>query len=161
MGTSTGYMNQVNVQFQAIGVRGISILFASGDAGVWGRSGRGSRFNPDFPCGSAFVTAVGGTNFVTDSIGDEAAWYNGGGGFSDTFARPSYQEAAVSAYLKDSSAALPPPGTSMPQAADTPTWLPSEARRRLTASTLVPSQASQGLPLQALSSLASSLCSTT
>merc|ERR1711935_1107749 len=68
----------------------------------------GTRFAPDFPCGSAFVTAVGGTDFVTTSIGDEMAWSDGGGGFSDTFARPSYQEAAVSAYLQDPSAALPP-----------------------------------------------------
>ena len=34
---------------EAIGARGISILFASGDQGVWGRSGRGSKFHPDFP----------------------------------------------------------------------------------------------------------------
>jgi len=106
--TSTEYMQQVNTQFQAIGARGISILFASGDQGVWGRSGRGSKFHPDFPGGSPYITAVGGTDFAGDDIGDETAWPEGGGGFSDTFARPSYQQDAVSAYLKDPSAALPP-----------------------------------------------------
>eukprot|EP00657_Telonema_sp_P-1_P000783 TRINITY_DN1152_c0_g1_i1.p1 TRINITY_DN1152_c0_g1~~TRINITY_DN1152_c0_g1_i1.p1 ORF type:complete len:214 (+),score=63.23 TRINITY_DN1152_c0_g1_i1:270-911(+) len=98
--TSVDYMNQVNVQLQAIGTRGISILFASGDQGVWGRSGMGAKFNPDFPGGSPYVTAVGGTDFVTTNIGDETAWASGGGGFSDTFARPSFQDDAVSAYLK-------------------------------------------------------------
>jgi tripeptidyl-peptidase-1 len=106
--TSTDYMNQVNVQFQAIGARGISILFASGDQGVWGRSGRGAKFHPDFPGGSPYITVVGGTDFAGDTIGDETAWASGGGGFSDTFTRPSYQEAAVSSYLKDPSASLPP-----------------------------------------------------
>eukprot|EP00656_Telonema_subtile_P024101 TRINITY_DN2595_c0_g2_i1.p1 TRINITY_DN2595_c0_g2~~TRINITY_DN2595_c0_g2_i1.p1 ORF type:complete len:571 (+),score=160.80 TRINITY_DN2595_c0_g2_i1:188-1900(+) len=104
--TSTDYMNQVNVQFQAIGVRGISVLFASGDQGVWGRSGRGSKFNPDFPGASPYITTVGGTDFAGTDIGDETAWASGGGGFSDTFARPSYQADVVAAYLKDPS--LPP-----------------------------------------------------
>ena len=45
--TSTAYMNSVNVQFQKAGTRGLSVLFASGDQGVWGRSGTlGRRFHP-------------------------------------------------------------------------------------------------------------------
>jgi len=106
--TSTAYMEQVNTQLQLIGTKGISVLFASGDQGVWGRSGQGSRFNPDFPGGSPYVTAVGGTDFTGSDIGDETAWSAGGGGFSDTFARPSWQEDLVSAYLKNSEAKLPP-----------------------------------------------------
>jgi len=106
--TGASYMNQVNLQFQQIGARGISVLFASGDQGVWGRSGRGGKFNPDFPGASPYVTTVGGTDFATDQIGDEMAWTSGGGGFSDTFPRPSYQDAAVKAYLGDADAKLPP-----------------------------------------------------
>jgi len=106
--TGKAYMEQVNVQFQQIGARGISVLFASGDQGVWGRSGRGSKFHPDFPGGSPFITVVGGTDFVTDNIGDEQVWPSGGGGFSDTFPMPSYQQDAVKSYLKDPSADLPP-----------------------------------------------------
>jgi tripeptidyl-peptidase-1 len=106
--TSTAYMEQVNTQFMQIGAKGISVLFASGDQGVWGRSGHGSKFHPDFPGGSPYITAVGGTDFVTYAIGDETAWSAGGGGFSDTFARPSWQEEAVSAYLNSSTADLPP-----------------------------------------------------
>jgi tripeptidyl-peptidase-1 len=106
--TGAKYMNQVNVQFQQIGTRGITVLFASGDQGVWGRSGHGSRFHPDFPGGSPYITVVGGTDFVTDDIGDEKVWASGGGGFSDTFARPSYQDSAVQGYLTNPAAALPP-----------------------------------------------------
>jgi len=106
--TSTAYMESVNTQLMQIGAKGISILFASGDQGVWGRSGHGSKFNPDFPGGSPYVTTVGGTDFATDDIGDETAWSSGGGGFSNTFPRPSWQDASVKAYLADSSADLPP-----------------------------------------------------
>jgi tripeptidyl-peptidase-1 len=77
------------------GVRGISILFASGDQGVCGRSGCGlfaKRFKPDFPGGSPYITVVGGTDFETKNVvGNETTWADGGGGFSDTFAIPSWQ----------------------------------------------------------------------
>jgi tripeptidyl-peptidase-1 len=92
---------------------GLSILFASGDQGVCGREGCGigilkpKSFKPDFPGGSPYVTAVGGTDFVTKSVvGPEKAWSSSGGGFSNTFAIPSYQADAVSAYK--SSATMPP-----------------------------------------------------
>lgn len=71
---------------------------------MWGRTGscKGTActFHPDFPAGSPYVTSVGGTNFQTKSvIGTESAWNCGGGGFSDTFAQPSWQASAVSAYF--------------------------------------------------------------
>ena len=47
--TSVAYMESVNAEFQKIGVRGVSILFASGDQGVLGREGGGAHFHPDFP----------------------------------------------------------------------------------------------------------------
>jgi tripeptidyl-peptidase I len=106
--TSVAYMNSVNEQFMAAGTLGLSILFASGDQGVWGRSGVSTRYHPDFPAASPYVTAVGGTDFKTKSvIGEETAWSCGGGGFSDTFARPSYQEDAVSSYLTAAAGSLP------------------------------------------------------
>jgi len=104
--TSDEYMQSCNVQFMTAGSLGLSILFASGDQGVWGRSGVGATFNPDFPAGSPYVTSVGGTDFSTkSSIGAESVWSCGGGGFSDAFARPSWQDAEVSAYLTASAAA--------------------------------------------------------
>ena len=62
--TSPQYMESVNIRFMIAGALGISILFASGDQGVWGRSGVGKKFNPDFPATSPYVTSVGGTDFA-------------------------------------------------------------------------------------------------
>jgi len=103
--TSNDYMYTCNNYFMTVGARGISILFASGDQGVWGREGTtGNVFHPDFPAGSPYITAVGGTDFVTKSvIGDETAWASGGGGFSNTFPIPSYQSSAVAAFKANSS----------------------------------------------------------
>lgn len=107
--TGVAYMDACNTQFMAIGARGVSIMFASGDQGVCGRSGCGGKggvFNPDFPAASPYITAVGGTDFVTKGvIGPEKAWSAGGGGFSNTFAIPSFQTAAVAAFKTASQAA--------------------------------------------------------
>ena len=55
-----------------------------------------------------YITAVGGTDFVTAGvIGDEKAWSYGGGGQSDTFDIPSYQASFVSEYLSNPDADLP------------------------------------------------------
>merc|ERR1711920_665282 len=108
----TQYMLTCNTAFMKAGARGISILFASGDQGVCGRSGCGlfthSRFHPDFPAASPYITAVGGTDFAGSDIGDETAWKSGGGGFSDTFEQPSYQKDAVAQYLASKDANFPP-----------------------------------------------------
>jgi tripeptidyl-peptidase-1 len=101
--SGSAYMEACNTQFQALGARGVSVLFASGDQGVYGRTGPGllhnKPFHPDFPAGSPYITAVGGTDFVTKSvIGAEKTWSAGGGGFSNEFAIPSYQADAVAAF---------------------------------------------------------------
>merc|ERR1719214_243804 len=91
--SSTQYMYTCNTAFMKAAARGVSILFASGDQGVCGREGCGIfrfRFKPDFPAGSPYITAVGGTDFEGNAIGDEKAWSAGGGGFSDNFAMPDY-----------------------------------------------------------------------
>merc|ERR1712070_582036 len=80
--------------------------------GVCGREGCGGlfsarRFKPDFPAASPYITAVGGTDFLTYSVGDEQAWQSGGGGFSDTFDIPAYQADAVAAYKARPDANLP------------------------------------------------------
>jgi len=99
------YASRINTEFQKLGVRGISVLIASGDSGVGGNCTAGGRFTPNFPTGSPWVTSVGGviggtpgqfpTGEVTDSIS--------GGGFSDWWDRPSYQSAAVLKYLANTS----------------------------------------------------------
>lgn len=60
-----------------------------------------------FPASSAYVTSVGGTDLTGDSTGAETAWTRSGGGFSDTFAMPAYQQAAVAAYKASADADLP------------------------------------------------------
>lgn len=110
--TSVAYMESCNTAFMKAGTMGLSILFASGDQGVCGRSGCGlfkvKRFHPDFPAASPYITAVGGTDFVKRGvIGDEMAWTDGGGGFSDTFPIPAWQEVAVGAYKGNPDADLP------------------------------------------------------
>lgn len=95
------YMLSVNTAFMKAGTSGRSILFASGDQGVCGRSGCGffkKRFKPDFPGGSPYCTVVGGTNFHGAGIGEEEVWSAGGGGFSDNFPIPSYQASAVAGF---------------------------------------------------------------
>ena len=106
--SSTSYMLSVNVQLQKLGVRGVSVLFASGDGGVFGRRGSSKRFHPGFPATSPYATAVGGTDFaVKNTIGEETAWAGSGGGFSDTFGIPSYQADAVANYKKTAASQLP------------------------------------------------------
>ena len=86
--------------FAQLGARGVSVVVASGDAGVGSacqtNDGKNTtRFLPIFPASCPFVTAVGGTYRVQP----ERAVAFSGGGFSDLFPRPSYQDAAVSQYL--------------------------------------------------------------
>ncbi|KAI0291167.1 family S53 protease [Multifurca ochricompacta] len=82
--------------YAQLGARGTSILFSSGDGGVSGsQSGSCTTFVPTFPSGCPFMTSVGGTT----GIGPEVSASFSSGGFSNFFATPSYQSAAVSAYL--------------------------------------------------------------
>jgi kumamolisin len=88
---------------------GISVLASSGD------DGSSACLTPDgqplqslavsYPASSPFVTGVGGTNFALDAtnhIVSEQVWNDsplvnasGGGGFSELFNRPSYQNGFV------------------------------------------------------------------
>ncbi|KAF2745280.1 tripeptidyl-peptidase-like protein [Sporormia fimetaria CBS 119925] len=84
-----------------LGSRGVSVLFSSGDTGVGSacqtNDGKNTtRFLPIFPASCPYVTAVGGT---TRTNPEEAVDFSSGG-FSDLWARPAYQNAAVSAYLE-------------------------------------------------------------
>jgi len=116
--TSTSFMDSCNAQFMKLGAQGVSILFASGDQGTYGRTGPGlfgmGKFNPDFPASSPYITAVGGTDFaISGHIGAEKTWSDGGGGFSDHFKIPSYQADAVASYLKAARSAGNLPSSSL------------------------------------------------
>ena len=91
------YLSRVESEFMKFGVSGRTVLFASGDSGV-NCKGLTRKFQPSWPPSSAYVTAVGGTESPTE------VWSDGGGGFSNVFPRPSYQDDAVEAYLKSGKA---------------------------------------------------------
>ncbi|KAJ8087301.1 hypothetical protein PM082_006131 [Marasmius tenuissimus] len=81
--------------YMALGARGVSILFASGDGGVsGGQSQSCTTFIPAFPGGCPFHTSVGSTRGVNE-VGSSFS----SGGFSNVFARPSYQSTPVANYL--------------------------------------------------------------
>ncbi|KAH9164912.1 subtilisin-like protein [Lactarius sanguifluus] len=98
---SMEYATNVCDKFAMLGVRGVSVLVSSGNEGV----GQGTclrddgtvRFIPRFPSTCPYVTVVGGT---TDYVPEVAAEFSSGG-FSDYFQRPTYQEEAVSTFLRD------------------------------------------------------------
>ncbi|KAF7328126.1 Serine protease S53 [Mycena venus] len=82
--------------YAQLAARGVSYIVETGGfgAGVDCRS-----FDPPFPASCPFVTAVGATEFDNDEPA-ETAYIGSGGGFSNFFSRPRYQDTAVSAYLK-------------------------------------------------------------
>ncbi|KAH8890692.1 subtilisin-like protein [Thozetella sp. PMI_491] len=83
------------------GLRGITILIASGDIGVGAGclapDNRTVEFNPPFPSTCPFVTTIGGTIGQSSTV----AWNGSSGGFSKYFLRPSYQDTVVNTYLEN------------------------------------------------------------
>jgi len=95
---SVAYMQRVSVEFMKAGVRGITLLFASGDDGASCKKG---KFSPAFPGSSPYVTTVGGSGFKNPfSVGDEKGVDFSGGGFSNVFPQPAYQNGSIALYLK-------------------------------------------------------------
>jgi tripeptidyl-peptidase-1 len=94
------YVNATCSLFAQLSARGVSVIFSSGDSGpgsacVVNDGTNRTRFLPGYPASCPFVTAVGGTH----EMNPETAIYFSGGGFSEIFPRPSYQEKAVKGYL--------------------------------------------------------------
>lgn len=94
------YALKVCTMFMQLGARGVSVLFSSGDSGPGNSCVRTSDqktfFNPTFPAGCPYVTAVGAT---TGTSPEKAVGFSSGG-FSIYHAQPDYQKNAVPAYLK-------------------------------------------------------------
>ncbi|KAK0481238.1 family S53 protease-like protein [Armillaria novae-zelandiae] len=94
-GISSSIATRLCNAYAGLGARGVSILFGSGDGGVSGLATFNcTTFVPTFPAGCPYITSVGATKGVTETAAGLSA-----GGFSNIFARPSYQASAVSAYL--------------------------------------------------------------
>ncbi|KAJ7799257.1 subtilisin-like protein [Mycena olivaceomarginata] len=87
--------------YMALGARGISVVFASGDGGVRGNHDStdvcaNNTFVPVFPASCPWVTSVGSTQ----GFAPEKAINFTGGGFSNFFPTAYYQTAAVSGFLE-------------------------------------------------------------
>ncbi|KAF8158796.1 family S53 protease-like protein [Mycena galopus ATCC 62051] len=87
--------------YMALGARGISVIFASGDGGVRGNHDSldvctNNTFMPVFPAACPFVTSVGSTQ----GFAPEKAINFTGGGFSNVFPTAYYQTSAVSGFLE-------------------------------------------------------------
>ncbi|KAL8714599.1 MAG: hypothetical protein Q9220_001547 [cf. Caloplaca sp. 1 TL-2023] len=102
------YARTVCNQFAQLGARGVSLLFASGDDGVgpdgscFTNDGKNtSTFLPSFPDGCPYVTSVGATKSFNPEVAafDPRNGFVSGGGFSNYFKRPAYQDDAVKPYV--------------------------------------------------------------
>merc|ERR1711924_87523 len=100
---SEAYATRINLEFVKAGTRGISLMFASGDDGV-GSDCKKGMFDSKWPAASPYVTAVGGSEGA--KVPESAAGLSSGG-FSYRYAQPSWQQSAVSKYLKSTPAGLP------------------------------------------------------
>lgn len=104
----TAFAKRVCNEFAQLGARGVSLFFASGDEGV-GQNGscftntaaQKPRFLPEFPSTCPYVTAVGATKNIAPEVAafDARNGFASGGGFSDIFPRPAYQNSAVAPYV--------------------------------------------------------------
>lgn len=108
-----------NEEAMKLGVRGLTLLFSSGDDGVAGYKIRNNQsdcgFHPEYPASSPYITSVGGTQGPESGeaeVGcqsDLGGVITTGGGFSNTFDRPAYQKRAVDGYFATiGDDALPP-----------------------------------------------------
>ena len=97
-----GQMQTDDQYFATLAGAGISVFVSSGDGGSSpGTNGFEDNSGPvqvESPASDPNVTAVGGTslylNVSTGAVSSESAWFYGGGGISQFFARPSWQHGA-------------------------------------------------------------------
>ncbi|KAH9025404.1 subtilisin-like protein, partial [Lactarius pseudohatsudake] len=93
------YARALCILYAQLGARGVSVLYPTGDDGVGENCEDESgnvRFVAGFPASCPYLTAVGGTT----GYDPEVAAPLSGGGFSEYFPRPVYQDVAVSAFLE-------------------------------------------------------------
>lgn len=112
-------MKRFNTEICKMGLRGLTVMVASGDDGVANFIARNNQaqcgFTPSYPATSPYVTAVGATQGPESGSPEIACTsktgglITSGGGFSQFFKMPAYQEKAVTGYLaKGSAVDLPP-----------------------------------------------------
>jgi len=99
-----------NTETCKMGLRGITLFVSSGDDGVAGSEARSDpsqcAFIPQYPADCPYVTTVGATlgpesgNPETACMSNNGSIITTGGGFSNLFSRPSWQENSVRDFLR-------------------------------------------------------------
>ncbi|EME85440.1 uncharacterized protein MYCFIDRAFT_161112 [Pseudocercospora fijiensis CIRAD86] len=99
------YAKRVCAGMAQLGVRGISVVFSSGDAGVGSsegcvsNDGKNTRmFMPNFPTSCPWVTSVGATGGFSPEVA--VTEFASGAGFSNYFPMPDYQNSTVQKYMQ-------------------------------------------------------------
>ena len=107
---SNTYISRQDEEYEKLGLRGTSIIYASGDSGAECND-RCKKLDLSYPAESIYVTATGATRFLTGNTGPEGAVeaFKSGGGFSQTIPVPTYQSTVVRTYVNDPSISFPPP----------------------------------------------------
>jgi subtilase family serine protease len=84
--------------YEAAAQKNVTVLASAGDSGSSNVELNGTTYYPfptvGFPASSPFVTAVGGTTLYANGAGNyqfEISWIGGGGGVSQQFSEPAYQ----------------------------------------------------------------------
>ncbi|KAK4542455.1 hypothetical protein LTR36_006707 [Oleoguttula mirabilis] len=110
----SNYARSLCSMMAQVGARGVTLLFSSGDNGPHGDQPEGVHaavFQPYFPASCPFVTSVGGTaNMANETAATQQTitglisklpYTASGGGFSNLFERPSYQDTAIEPYVSE------------------------------------------------------------
>lgn len=101
------YADRCNDEFMKYSSMGTTFMTGSGDWGVGCTVDSGCNyFVADFPSSSPYVVSAGATQLSGEN--KQTGIDFSSGGFSNYFARPSYQDQAVLQYLNGSGVSLPP-----------------------------------------------------
>ncbi len=103
-GVTTSWLTAANMSFQDAAIQGVTVCIASGDTGTDSKVGDGKAY-VQYPASDPWVLSVGGTTVgnINGSNFDEYVWNDTifgsipvatGGGISDFFDLPSYQNGA-------------------------------------------------------------------
>ncbi|KAM3449277.1 hypothetical protein MY3296_007053 [Beauveria thailandica] len=104
-----GYLERQCDEFMKLGLQGTTLVFSSGDSGVAGGNGgyclgkNQEIFRPQVGAACPFVTTVGSTYLASGqqvgSAEQATTRFGSGGGFSNIWDAPSYQQSAVSSFF--------------------------------------------------------------
>jgi tripeptidyl-peptidase-1 len=100
-------LDTFSTEAMKLGLRGVTLVAAAGDWGVTGPNNTLSScgYDPLFPTSCPFVVSVGGTQGKNEVAcqGNMGGIITTGGGFSNYYSQPSYQQANVAQYFTETS----------------------------------------------------------